>query len=84
MSCCIGVRPVFGLSATGTLWPVVLLSIFFIQPSFSVCTHCKDTILPAHESAACPLVTDLASNVALFDAGTLGETCLGRLGPYFI
>ena len=71
MPCCIGVRPVVGLSATGTLLPFFIV-MAVIQPCFSVCIHCKDSILPAHESAACPLSTDIASNVNLFSTGSLG------------
>ena len=73
MPCCIGVRPVNGLAATGTLWPFFLLFFSFVQPCISVCIHCKDTILPAHESAACPLELDMAANADIFSTGTLGS-----------
>ena len=73
MPCCIGVRPVIGLSATGTLLPLLFFLTSVVQPCISVCIHCKDTILPAHESANCPLASDIASNVDLFSTGTLGS-----------
>ena len=35
----------------------------------TICPHCKDTILPAaHVATACPLVTELNANAAIFTA----------------
>jgi hypothetical protein len=40
-----------------------------------VCPHCKDTILPAaHVATACPLVTELTNNAAIFTAKKLGSS----------
>jgi hypothetical protein len=38
----------------------------------AVCTHCKDTITPAHLDAACPLVVGIAANAQLFANKALG------------
>ena len=52
-----------------------LLPVFLIAgglPSVNgVCTHCKDTIVGCTGGDNCPLVKDLAANVAGFQAGTL-------------
>ena len=37
----------------------------------AVCTHCKDTITPAHLDAACPLVVGIAANAQLFATKSL-------------
>ena len=68
---CGGAFPMSRLSF-GALLPVFLLSSLFSH-SDAVCVHCKDTIAGCTGGLNCPLVTDLASNVALFEAGTLGS-----------
>ena len=41
----------------------------------TICPHCKDTILPAaHAATACPLVTELNANAAIFTAKRLGSS----------
>ena len=40
----------------------------------ATCPHCKDTILPAHTATACPLVTELNANAAIFTAKKLGSS----------
>ena len=41
----------------------------------TVCPHCKDTILPAaHPATACPLVTELNNNAAIFTNKRLGSS----------
>ena len=39
----------------------------------SVCCHCKDSIAGCAGGDACPLVIDLAANIALFEGGRLGS-----------
>ena len=56
----------------------LLLLFYFlvwIVPAGAVtCVHCKDTIAGCEGGDLCPLITDLASNVALFAEPTLGTT----------
>ena len=41
----------------------------------TICPHCKDTILPAaHAATACPLVTELNANAAIFTTKKLGSS----------
>ena len=54
----------------------VLLPVFYLvcvgpAPVGAVCPHCKDSIAGCTGGTACPLVADLAANVAGFESGSL-------------
>ena len=53
---------------------VLYVAMLLFKPSSAVvCAICKDTIAGCTGGDACPLVTDITSNAAIFEAGRLGE-----------
>ena len=40
----------------------------------AVCPHCKDTIVPAHNPTACPLIAELTKNADIFATKKLGSS----------
>ena len=52
---------------------VLLIFCMLMRNTEAVCLHCKDTIVGCKGGDQCPTVIDLAANVAVFAAGTLGK-----------
>ena len=54
---------------------LAVLFVHFVYAEATICPHCKDTILPAaHAASACPLVTELNNNAAIFTNKKLGSS----------
>ena len=68
-----GAFPSRSILSVGALLQFSILFSFCFVPSMSVCCHCKDSIAGCAGGNACPLVTDLAANIALFEGGRLGS-----------
>jgi hypothetical protein len=61
------------LSSTVRVGAFVFANLGYAEAT--VCPHCKDTILPAaHPATACPLVTELNNNAAIFTNKKLGSS----------
>ena len=61
------------LPATSRALAVLFVHLAYTDATF--CPHCKDTISPAgHLAAACPLVTELNQNAAIFTNKKLGSS----------
>ena len=53
---------------------IALVSLLWGAPTAqAVCPHCKDSIPGCGGGDACPLVTDLAANAAIFAESKLGQ-----------
>ena len=53
------------------LWPVFYFVFVGLAPVGAVCPHCKDSIAGCTGGSSCPLVADLAANVAGMESGSL-------------
>jgi hypothetical protein len=55
-------------------WLLTAVSMWIPGVSAVGCVHCRDTITGCTGGEACPLVADLATNVAIFTESKLGQT----------